>query len=243
MRQPSIHQMILAFALIAANSATAAWKQSSLADKEKINQLCHGEGAYNVSTNEFETADIYKNKAATFIVCHQKSESPEYLTSEYILKYNPGSKMKALHMDAEVMTWGTEIKQKEDTLTASLYFPSNKKLRRKIRDFQIDCTGKCQLKDTCVVEHLASDIDPEALIKKIEAQSQTVEQRVEFVFGDHSDSKPLDQLFAEALTGNKKAVNLMNKLDEGLDAAPAEIMGSYLGFLEQLKSKNCHWSK
>lgn len=184
-------------------------------------------------------------KSATVTVCHMSSENLDSLTSEYFIKYDLGTKSIDLHMDAEMMTWGAKVTSQDSDLVIALYWPSDKVSRRKIREFRFACGDKCSLTKKCEIERLKTDIPTEKLLQSVSAVAKG-KHAVKMKSIDSpgpAGARMLDQLFAEALSGNKKAKARIEEMSQGTDGGNAEIMGTYLAHIEELASEKCHWQK
>jgi hypothetical protein len=237
--------IVVCFLSVLSANAFAAWEKSTVSNKDQINKVCEGDSNFRVDKGDLSTATVYKNKSSTFIACHANEEKPEYLTAEYLLKYNLGSKPEILHGDAEMMTWGASVDTKGDLLTVKLYWPSERKPHRQVREFTLDCTKSCQFHETCAVERLKSDLKPDDLIAQSESRSKTERGAADLGEGrNEKASRLMDQLFFEALTGNQKARSFLNRLATKVSgaAASSEILGTYIDFLKDLEAKKCHWA-
>ena len=100
------------------------------------------------------------------------------------------------------------------------------------------------MKESCEIERLSTDLPPKTLFDKISPFLKTTKSRSDFVMGEAKEKQNaglLDQLFMEALTGNAKAEEMLLKLDEGSDAAWAEVLMGYQSIIKEFAPLKCHW--
>jgi hypothetical protein len=233
----------ICFLLVAPSLSFAAWTSSQTEKKEDLNSLCSAEDKYNITEDGFSEARIFNNQGATITLCTATPIKNNYAAEEYLLKYqlSPNEQRQVLAMEAEVMSWGLHFNPKGDDFQINFYWPAERP-NRKVRELGISCSGACTLIEKCEIEHIASDVSRDTLFKQVEKNSASRKLREAFVSGvSKKNTLLLDQLFMEALTDDKRAAELLHKLEAGEDAAWAETLSSYEDFISDLSSKNCHW--
>lgn len=237
---------LLTLITVFAPDAFSAWKESTIRNADRLLDLCsyiYKDEVVEASEGEYKGARIFSNKGATVTICYYDEPRSGKLEAGYAIKYSPSkhAKFETLHSDAQVMAWGAQYKVKKDTMTVDLKWP-NSKDQRKIREITLKCGKTCTKTEKCEIEKLKSDLKTKALLLAIKPFLKSSETRGSFIMSEkQGDVRMLDQLFAEALTGNKEAVSALEKLGEGQDAGSGETIATYNDYVNELKTKDCKW--
>jgi|GEM_PF-5369683 len=229
--------------LLAASAARANWTAKPAAPAAETRALCAGGEKDSVAPDEFGTARIWADKGATVVVCSAEKPKGGRWPDEYMVRYSsaPGAASVTLAREAEMMAYGMRVRGAGEALRIVFDWPGEKTSRR-VRELRVDCARACAVTEECAIERLRSDVGLPELFQRIRARLDTAQSRADFVDGpDAGDQRDLDQLFLEAAAGNAEALDLLDKTGEGLDAGPAEIVGTYRLYVDDLRARKCRW--
>lgn len=233
---------LVAALLLAPALCRASWVRSNVEDKDVLRALCSDAGAAVVE-DEFSTALVLRSSGTEVDVCSAEKPRNGRFSDEYIVKYRsaPGAPSETLAREAEVMPFGVSVRPVGDELRLAFDWPGQKPNRR-VREVGIDGAHGGRLTRSCAIERLRSDLAVAELFERVRAHLGDAQSRADFVDGpDAGNERVLDQLFFEAATGNAEALDLLVKAGEGLDAGPAEIVGTYRLYVDQLRARKCRW--
>lgn len=237
--------LISVLLLLTSLSSTQAssWIKTTSTTLSDIEKKCFSNGKYTfIPAENFRVIDTFKNGSSVVTVCRWSDSRIEFLESSYFIKYNIEKKEIDLHMESEMMTWGASVKTEGFNLNVDLYWPSDKSSKRKVREFHFSCDKNCTVKESCIIEKLKTDQPPEQLFKFITEKTKNKKTKFDFIGSSKKENVlALDQLFMESLAGNVKAQDLMKKLYQDTDSSSAELMGSYLSYIDEMKPLRCRW--
>jgi hypothetical protein len=191
---------------------------------------------------------MYENSGSTVVICYSPDSvhppGSSFLDTMYMLKYRatPKAKLTALVDEGEMMTTGMLVENKNNKIVAKLYWPSDQ-FHRQTEQITFSCNGSCIMTKRCQIARLPSDLKTDELFKIVQPSLKTEDTRANFVMsGNAKDQMHMNQLFAEAATGNTRALALLENLGEGADAAAGEVGESFIETAREFsQKKKCTW--